>query len=319
MRPHGRLSGHVASVRHVACSVSHRALASVSADGVLLLWDLRRCLLLHALRICPDPAAAPVVHATAPRGEGLPAAGLNSSHPPSPPPPVSAAAMPPSTVALTEGVAALAVNEDTGETLVAAAGQLQLWSVNGALLAASADTYPCTTSLILLRTPEWMVEQLPIAASGHADGSVRWWVVREPQVGSRLSASPVAYPAALSRLPVRSSGLPAWQLSELKSLRLENSARGAAGGVVSGGSAEGAAGTSRGVEGGAVTSMAIGDGYEKLLWTADAHGTVRSWRVPFSSTSSPASSSTPSASISESESASSQTTQARPGAPPSPA
>ena len=62
---------------------------------------------------------------------------------------------------------------------------------------------------------------------------------------------------------VRAFGLPAWELSELRPLRLERAVS----------SAEGSAAV-------AVTSVGVGEGYEKLLWTADASGGVRSWRVP---------------------------------------
>ena len=54
MRSHGRLAGHAAPIVHLATSVAHRALASVAADGVMLLWDLRKCLLTHALRVAPE-------------------------------------------------------------------------------------------------------------------------------------------------------------------------------------------------------------------------------------------------------------------------
>ena len=113
-----------------------------------------------------------------------------------------------------------------------------------------------------------MLEQLPIAATGHTDGSVRFWTVREPQTGAVAGASAgaapntlpsVAAPAALSRLPVRSHFLPAWELSELRGLRLERP---------------------EGVATSAVTSVCVGEGYDKFFWTADASGGVRSWRVP---------------------------------------
>ena len=149
--------------------------------------------------------------------------------------------------------------EETAETLVATPTQLQLWSANGSLLAASRDAFPRPTCLTLLRTPEWMVETLPMVASGHLDGTVRFWTIREPQQAPTLPE----LPRALSRLPVRAFGLPAWELSELRPLRLERAVS----------SAEGAAAV-------AVTSVGVGEGYEKLLWTADASGGVRSWRVP---------------------------------------
>ena len=40
------------------------------------------------------------------------------------------------------------------------------------------------------------------------------------------------------------------------------------------------AGGSSGTEGGEVTAVCVGEGYEKLLWTANADGRVRAWKAP---------------------------------------
>ena len=59
--------------------------------------------------------------------------------------------------------------------------QIQLWSVNASLLALSVEHFPPLLCLAFTPAPEWMSEQLPVIASGHQDGTIRWWCVREPQ------------------------------------------------------------------------------------------------------------------------------------------
>jgi hypothetical protein len=233
---HAQLAGHSAPVLHLACSGQHRLIASASKDGALLLWDLRQGLLLHVLVPAPSPAPPPPA---APAG----AAGLSGLR------------------GLGGGaLSALCVLEETAETLLATSASLQLWSANGALLAVSACSFPPATALLGLNTPEWMVEHLPIAASGHADGSLRFWAVREPpdsaaSLGATFAAAPM--PRALSRLPLRATDLPAWELHEIAALRLEPPS----------------------AEAPAVTAIHVGEGYEKLLWAADEEGCVRSWRL----------------------------------------
>jgi hypothetical protein len=106
-----------------------------------------------------------------------------------------------------------------GEVYVATTTQLQLWSINGTLLACSSEPFPAATSLTLAPTPEWMVEQLPTAATGHADGSVRWWAVREPT--EPASAKVRALPRCVSLVPVPGHVMPAWDLVERRELRVQ--------------------------------------------------------------------------------------------------
>jgi len=148
---------------------------------------------------------------------------------------------------------------------------LQLWSVNGTLLACTHDPFPSTpTALALLHTPEWMVEQLPIAATGHADGMVCFWTVREPTAGAALGPTP----RALSSLPVPAAMQPTWDLAEIVGLRLDP--RSATPGATSGSATGGPAGG----RSSAVTAIALGEGFERLLWSATADGRLRSWKAP---------------------------------------
>ena len=235
LRSHGKLNGHSAAVIRVCCSGAHRSLASVSADGLMMMWDLRRCLLLHVIRINPPPSPSPTLLGGGAACEELPLSTIP---------------------------AACAIDE-TGETLIATTTELQLWSVNGSLLAASHQPFGSTCSACtLLKAPEWMVEQLPICATGHHDGTVRFWSIREPLSGCILQHGTVS-PRAISRLPIRSVWLPTWELYEMRALRLEKPAGG-----------------SSGTEGGEVTAVCVGEGYEKLLWTANADGRVRAWKAP---------------------------------------
>ncbi|KAL1521400.1 hypothetical protein AB1Y20_021065 [Prymnesium parvum] len=221
-RRRGQLRGHTRAVRELACAASHHELASVCAGGLLLVWDLRLLLLLHAVDVCRPPTA---------RG-GVPAAAAE--------------------------VVGVCVKEETGEIFVLTTQQLQLWSCNGALLAASADAFPPATSLVPAPTPEWMVEQLPLALTGHADGSIRWWVVREP------TTSACRLPAPISRLPVASHMLPVWQLAERRDIRLQGSKAGVAVTALS--------------LGGEQRARALGAAPEKLLFSGDAQGNVLSWK-----------------------------------------
>ena len=43
-------------------------------------------------------------------------------------------------------------------------------------------------------------------------------------------------------------------------------------------------GTASTTSAGAVTAICVGEGYEKLLWTASADGRVRAWRAPMTAT-----------------------------------
>jgi len=199
--------------------------------------------------------------------------------------------------------------EETGETVVGAAYSLQLWSVNGSLLACTPHRIDARiTALTLLGTPEWLVEALPMAATGHADGTVRFWAVREPTQGAALGNGTTA-PRALSSLPVPSVSQPAWELYELGTLRLD--AHATSSGGVTGGSGAGGATAERGTAGGgggaggvsgaaylaeselAVTALCVGEGFERLLWTATADGKLRSWRAPPAPPASSASASLP--------------------------
>ena len=236
---HGQLVGHVGPVRHLAFSIAHRLLASCSVDGVLLLWDLRKCLLVHALRVCEAPPLS-LSYLVASSSMSAPSKAEGG---------VGRASFQPGEA----NVVDLAANEETGEVLVLSSRQLQLWSVNGSLLACSRGDFPPATALSWLQTPEWMVEHLAVAATGHEDGTLRFWTVREPLVGASLGT----IPRALSRLPVRSSCLPAWELAELSPLRLERPTD----------------------KPDAITTISIGHGYDKLLWTASARGAVHAWRV----------------------------------------
>ena len=113
---------------------------------------------------------------------------------------------------------------------------------------------PPIRCMALTPTPEWMVESLPVMASGHEDGTVRWWVVREPHSSARQSGSWLPY--AKSDVPVGGALQPAWELVESSELRLRTPERAP------------------------ITSLCMGEGGTKLLWTGDARGEVRSWVVP---------------------------------------
>ena len=159
--------------------------------------------------------------------------------------------------------------------------QLQLWSINAALLAVRAcarsrssrphlpERFDCPgvglqvsdarvppiRCMALTPTPEWMVESLPVMASGHEDGTVRWWVVREPHSSGRQSGSWLPY--AKSAVPVGGALQPAWELAERCELRLRTPERAP------------------------ITSLCMSEGGgTRLLWTGDARGEVRSWAVP---------------------------------------
>ena len=82
---------------------------------------------------------------------------------------------------------------------------------------------------------------------------MRFWAVREPK-----APTPAArLPRALSRLPVPSTLLPAWELFEVAPLRVLPPEP----------------------QPPAVTAVHVGDGLEKLLWTGDEEGGLRSWRL----------------------------------------
>ena len=114
---------------------------------------------------------------------------------------------------------------------------------------------PPVRCMALTPTPEWMVESLPVMASGHEDGTVRWWVVREPHSSARQSGSWLPY--AKSAVPVGGALQPAWELAERCELRLRTPERAP------------------------ITSLCMREGGgTRLLWTGDARGEVRSWAVP---------------------------------------
>ena len=102
-----------------------------------------------------------------------------------------------------------------------------------------------------------------MVATGHADGTVRLWSVREPQAGTRLEAGP----HAVSRLPVRCHMQPVWELYEVRSLRLERPEDAATTAAAAAGAA-------------AVTALEVGRGYEKMLWSASVDGRLRAWQAP---------------------------------------
>ena len=111
---------------------------------------------------------------------------------------------------------------ETGEIGVATASQLQLWSPNGSLLAVSDAPLRggnAVATLAFAPTPEWLVEQLPVFASGHADGTLRWWVVREPTAALPPPAAD-ALPRALSTVPLGGTLMPSWSLVERPEFRL---------------------------------------------------------------------------------------------------
>jgi len=150
-------------------------------------------------------------------------------------------------------VVAMQIKEETGDLALATHDQLQLWSINAALLAVSHVRVPAIRCMALTPTPEWMVESLPVLASGHEDGTVRWWVVREPTSCTPRPGS--AVPHARSSVPVGGALQPAWELTERSELRL------------------------RAAERVPITSLCMGEGSTRLLWTGDARGEVRSWSV----------------------------------------
>ena len=79
-----------------------QVLASAGDEGSVHLWDLRRLRLLHILQVHPHTKVAP------------------------------AGASPPARVV------AMQIKEETGELVLATHDQLQLWSINAALLAVRA-------------------------------------------------------------------------------------------------------------------------------------------------------------------------------------
>ena len=115
-------------------------------------------------------------------------------------------------------------------------------------------SFPQVRCMALTPTPEWMVESLPVMATGHEDGTVRWWVVREP---TSLTPRPGLWlPHATTAVPVDGGTQPAWELVEVPKLRLRASERAP------------------------VTSIYVSDsGGPKLLWAGDAAGEVRSFSV----------------------------------------
>ena len=209
------------------------------------IWDLRRLRLLHVLQ----------VHHSGTTEVSRSAAGA---------------------------VVAMHIKEETGELALATSDQLQLWSINAALLAVCGRPMPrCTLTprvcelmvsvraclagqvshvrlpsircMALTPTPEWMVEALPVMATGHEDGTVRWWVVREP---ASCAIRPGSWlPRSRSAVPVGGVLQPAWELVERSELRL------------------------RAAEHTPITTLCLGEGCLKLLWTGDARGEVRSWSI----------------------------------------
>ena len=94
------------------------------------------------------------------------------------------------------------------------------------------------------------MEQLPVFASGHADGTLRWWVVREPTAALPPPAAD-ALPRALSTVPLGGTLMPSWSLVERPEFRLV------------------------GKVGVAVTAVCMGENLDRLLWVGDASGAVR--------------------------------------------
>ena len=68
----------------------------------------------------------------------------------------------------------------------------------------------------LTSAPEWTVEQVPMLASGHEDGTVRWWRLREP-----ASSIAPGMPRACSATPVAGWLQPAWEIAEQKEARID--------------------------------------------------------------------------------------------------
>lgn len=91
-----------------------QVLASAGDDGSVHLWDLRRLRLLHVLQVHP--------HTRAP-------AGASPSG----------------------RVVAMQIKEETGELALATHDQLQLWSINAALLAVRAHAATTPGHNLLLR------------------------------------------------------------------------------------------------------------------------------------------------------------------------
>jgi hypothetical protein len=71
----GTLAGHVGSVTHVAVCRADAVIASASADGVVLLWDLNRLVLTRALLGTPLPHAVSCLSFVHDRGDIIVAAG----------------------------------------------------------------------------------------------------------------------------------------------------------------------------------------------------------------------------------------------------
>ncbi len=219
---HGRLRGRGSSGGHVALAISavHRTLASATADGVLLLWDTGTLRLMHVLRVCTPSGAC--IGARGDDGDAL----------------------------------KVLISDATGEVAVGLRDELQLWSINGALLARTAERFPPLRCVSFTPTPEWMYEQLPVLVSGHQDGTVRWWCVREP-APSVATARPGG-PGAISSVPAGAGLLPTWELAECTQLRLQAPCNPAPV---------------------PVTSVCVADSMTKLLWTGLADGRVLSWQV----------------------------------------
>ena len=97
--------------------------------------------------------------------------------------------------------------------------------------------------------PEWLVEQLPVFAWGHADGTLRCRVVREPTAALPPPAADA--PRALSTVPLGGTLMPSWSLVERPEFRLV------------------------GKVGVAVTAVCMGENLDRLLWVGDASGAVR--------------------------------------------
>ena len=87
--------------------------------------------------------------------------------------------------------------------------------------------------------------------TGHLDGSVRWWAVREPAE----PLSPERLPSCVSVVPTPPHTIPVWELAERRELRNH-------------------AGRC------AITTLTVSSkaDAEKLLWTGAMDGVVRSWK-----------------------------------------
>lgn len=212
----GRLGAHSSVVTHLACSGAQQLLASVSKDGLLLLWCLRRLLLVHVLQVAPKEALGEGAH----RGRV---------------------------------VTGLQVRDSNGEIFVSTPTQVQMWSPNGALIAVSTVHVSPVLCMSLTPSPEWMAELHPVIATGHQDGSVRWWLVREPESLPTLCKG---LPFARSHVPVNGTLQPPLELAELRQNRLQVARREP------------------------LTSLFLNDGEKPLLLVGDASGAVWACRTP---------------------------------------